>query len=184
MSNKAVFLDRDKTIILPNGDNYIYRIGDFYIPENYITALKKLYDENYKLFVVTNQGRVAKGYMSEEDVIELHEYLNEHFKNYGFYIEEFSYCPHNPLGHVDPYNVVCSCRKPKQGMLKDLIKKYDIDISKSWMVGDTNRDIIAGKLCGLKTILLKTGYYTGSEDALYIEEDLPSAAELILKTPI
>ena len=102
MPDKAVFLDRDKTIILPNGDNYIYRIGDFYIPESYNTALKKLYDNGYKLFVVTNQGRVAKGYMGEEDVVDLHEYLNEIYEGHGFRIEEFAYCPHNPMGHVRP----------------------------------------------------------------------------------
>jgi len=182
MPDKAVFLDRDKTIILPNGDNYIYRIGDFYIPDSYMTALKKLFDNEYKLFVVTNQGRVAKGYMTEEDVTELHEYLNDIYKGHGFQIEEFAYCPHNPMGHVSPYNVVCRCRKPKQGMFYDLIDRYDIDVTKSWMVGDTERDIIAGNLCGLKTILLRTGYHLGPENADYIEDDLASAANRILIT--
>ena len=61
MSNKAVFFDRDNTLIMPNANNYIYRVGDFYIPEAYPDALKKLYDHGFKLFVVTNQGRVAQG---------------------------------------------------------------------------------------------------------------------------
>ena len=182
MPDKVVFLDRDKTIILPNGDNYIYRIGDFYIPDSYNTALKNLYDSGYKLFVVTNQGRVAKGYMSEEDVVDLHEYLNEIFEGHGFRIEEFAYCPHNPLGHVRPYNVVCSCRKPKQGMFYDLIERYDVDVTKSWMVGDTERDIVAGNLSGLTTIMVRTGFHIGSEKADYVEDDLASAAKRILKT--
>lgn len=182
MPQKAVFLDRDKTIILPHGDNYIYRIGDFYIPDSYNTALKELYDNGFKLYVVTNQGRVAKGYMSEEDVTDLHEHLNEIYNSHGFEVEEFAYCPHNPMGHVDPYNVVCPCRKPKQGMFTYLIEKYDIDIDKSWMVGDTERDIVAGNLCGLRTILLRTGYHIGSEKADFVEDDLAAAANRILKT--
>ena len=182
MPEKAVFLDRDKTIILPNGDNYIYRIGDFYIPDSYNKALKNLYDNGYKLFVVTNQGRVAKGYMSEEDVTDLHEYLNDIYESLGFRIEEFAYCPHNPMGHVEPYNVICPCRKPKQGMFHDLIERYDIDVTKSWMVGDTERDIVAGNLCGMSTIMVRTGYHIGSEKADYVEDDLAGAAKRILKT--
>ena len=123
MPDKAVFLDRDKTIILPNGDNYIYRIGDFYIPESYNTALKNLYDSGYKLFVVTNQGRVAKGYLTEQDVHDVHDYLEQLFEDNGFSFDEFIYCPHNPEGHVQPYNSVCSCRKPKTGMIDELIEK-------------------------------------------------------------
>ena len=180
MKEKAVFLDRDFTIILPKGDNYIYRIGDFYIPEGYIESLKKLYDTGYKLFVVTNQGRVAMGYMTEEDVVELHEHLNSHYMDHGFSIEQFVYCPHNPLGHVHPYNVVCSCRKPKQGMIRELIKEYKVDVTRSWMVGDTERDVIAGRECSLKTIYLRTGYLSHSELADYVEDDLADAAIRIL----
>ncbi len=182
MPDKAVFLDRDKTIILPHGDNYIYRIGDFYIPDSYNNALKDLHDDGFKLFVVTNQGRVAKGYMDEEDITDLHEYLNEIYESLGFQIEEFAYCPHNPLGHVEPYNVICPCRKPKQGMFFDLIERHDIDVTSSWMVGDTERDIVAGNLSGLKTIMVRTGYHIGSEKADHVEDDLAAAAKRILKT--
>lgn len=182
MIYKAVFLDRDKTIILPKGENYIYRIGDFVIPDEYTEALKKLFDNDFKLFVVTNQGRVAKGYMTEKEVVELHQYLNDYFMDYGFHIEEFVFCPHNPLGHVSPYNVICSCRKPKQGMLKGLIKKHKVDTSRSWMVGDTERDVIAGNLSGLRSILLRTGYLYESEEAHYVENDLADAVQRILES--
>ena len=67
-------------------------------------------------------------------------------------------------------------------MFYDLIDRYDIDVTKSWMVGDTERDIVPGNLCGLKTILLRTGYYIGPENADYIEDDLASAANRILIT--
>ena len=181
MPNKAVFFDRDKTIIMPNADNYIYRVGDFYILEKFTNALKKLYDSGFKLFVVTNQGRIAKGYMTEEDVKEVHEYINNHFKEREFRFEEFVYCPHNPMGHVHPYNVVCACRKPKNGMIKRIIDKHNIDKSKSWMVGDTERDVVAGNMTNLRTILVRTGITKGSEKADFVVDDLVDAVERIIE---
>ena len=156
-------------------------MGIFIFPIVTIPRLRNIYDDGYKLFVVTNQGRVAKGYMSEEDVTDLHEYLNDIYQGLGFRIEEFAYCPHNPVGHVSPYNVVCPCRKPKQGLFHDLIERYDIDVTKSWMVGDTDRDIVAGNHCGLKTIMVRTGYHIGFEKADFVEDDLAAAAKRILK---
>ena len=180
MYNKAVFFDRDNTLLIPNADNYIYRVGDFYIPDEFTRALKKLYDQGFKLFVVTNQGRVAMGYMTEKDVKGVHEYLNNHFKNHGFHFEEFVYCPHNPMGNVYPYNVVCSCRKPKNGMIKRIVSEHSIDTSESWMVGDTERDMIAGNMSGLKTILVRTGIKQNSENADFVVDDLVDAVEKII----
>lgn len=180
MSEKAVFFDRDKTIILPNSNNYIDRVGDFFIPDEFTSSLKKLYDQGFKLFVVTNQGRVSKGYMTEEDVRGVHEYINNHFKEHGFNFEDFVYCPHNPAGHVYPYNVICLCRKPRNGMFKIIIDRYDIDTSKSWMVGDTERDVIAGYLTGLRTILIRTGITVNSENADFVVDDLVRAVEKII----
>lgn len=182
MMNKAVFFDRDKTITIPvEGDNYIYRVGDFYIPEQFTKALKKLYDHGFKLFLVTNQGRVSRGCMTEDDVKEVHEYMNDYFKSHGFYFEEFSYCPHNPMGTLAPYNVICSCRKPKNGMIKKLINKYNVDRSRSWMVGDSERDVIAGNITYIKTILVRTGSAQRSEIADFVLDDLVSAVEKIVE---
>jgi len=180
MSDKAVFFDRDKTIIMPNTNNYIYRVGDFYIPEEYTAALKTLYDKEFKLFVVTNQGSVAKGYMTEKEVTEVHDYINNHFKEHGFRFEEFAYCPHNPLGDLYPYNVVCSCRKPKNGMIRKIVNQYNINTSRSWMVGDTERDVIAGNMTGLRTILVRTGIINHYQNADFIVDDLVGAAEIIV----
>lgn len=180
MTEKAVFLDRDKTILIPLRDNYIYRVGDFYVPNNFVVALKKLIEHEYLLFVVTNQGRVAKGNQTEEDVKNVHKYMREYFCKHGVAFKEFAYCPHNPGGHVSPYNVVCSCRKPKNGLIKILLDKYQIDISLSWMIGDSERDIIAGKMSGLSTVLVQTGSFINSDKADFVEKDLEKAVERIL----
>ncbi len=180
MKNKAVFFDRDKTIILPNNNNYIYRVGDFYIPDEYIEALKNLNESGYMLFVVTNQGRVAKGYLTEQDVHDVHNYLDQFFKENGIEFKEFAYCPHNPDGNVEPYNIVCSCRKPKSEMIEQLIDKYQIDAYCSWMIGDSKKDIIAGNSSGLKTILVETGYFNSFDEADFVEKDISFAAKRIL----
>ncbi|NIP29218.1 MAG: HAD-IIIA family hydrolase, partial [Candidatus Dadabacteria bacterium] len=113
MGSRAVFLDRDKTIILPKGgDKYIYRVEDFHIPDHFIEALKLLVDQEFMLFVITNQGRIARGHLTEDDVEELHRCLNSILKENGVHISEFEYCPHNPRGTLHPYNIVCECRKP------------------------------------------------------------------------
>ena len=180
MSKKAVFLDRDKTILIPNGDNYIYRVGDFYIPDNYISALKNLIENNFLLFIITNQGRIAKGYQTEEDVLSVHKFMEEHFKKFGIKFSEFAYCPHNPDGDVYPYNVSCNCRKPKTGLIDDLIEKYDLESYQCWMVGDSKRDIVAGNNAGLSTILVQTGIFSNLEEADFVEIDLEMAVKRIL----
>lgn len=180
MKNKAIFFDRDKTLLIPNHDNFIYRVGDFHIPDAFISSLSALNTAEYLLFLVTNQGRVAKGYLSEDDVRGVHKYMEEVLSKKGIGFSEYAYCPHNPVGEVEPYNVVCSCRKPKPGLFKRLIADYKIDVSRSWMVGDTDRDMVAGKSCGLKTILVKTGDYDYADSADYVEDDLTGAVNRIL----
>ena len=181
MGSKAVFLDRDKTILLPKGgEKYIYRAEDFHIPDKYIRALKELVDYEYLLFVITNQGRIARGHLTENDVEELHEYLDFILKQNGVHISEFEYFPHNTRGTLHPYNIICECRKPKTGMIDSIRNSYDIDIPNSWMIGDSYIDMIAGKKSGLRTIQVLTGSETSSEYADFIETDLVKAASRIL----
>ena len=84
------------------------------------------------------------------------------------------------MGNVYPYNVVCSCRKPKNGMIKRIVSEHSIDTSESWMVGDTERDMIAGNMSGLKTILVRTGIKQNSENADFVVDDLVDAVEKII----
>lgn len=180
MKNKAVFLDRDKTLLIPKDDNFIYRVGDFNIPPTFLESLLILNKSEYLLFMVTNQGRVAKGYLSEDDVRSVHEHIDRTFLEYGIRFSEYAYCPHNPVGDIEPYNVVCTCRKPKPGLFRKIIDSYDVDVSRSWMIGDTERDMKAGKSCGLRTILVRTGDYHYAENADFVENDLSYAVKRII----
>jgi len=130
MSSRAVFLDREKTILLPKGgEKYIYRVEDFNIPDKFIEALKKLIDHEYLLFVITNQGRIARVHLTEDDVEELNECLDSILKQNGVHISEFEYCTHNQRGTLHPYNIICECRKPKTGMIDSIRNSYEIDVS-------------------------------------------------------
>jgi D,D-heptose 1,7-bisphosphate phosphatase len=180
VDSKAVFLDRDKTILLPEGgDKYIYRVGDFYVPGDYVEALRLLSERGYLLFVVTNQSRVASGHLTETDVNELHNYLDLILEERGVYIEEYAYCPHNPRGTLPPYNMACACRKPGTGMIDALSEKHGVDRPRSWMVGDSDIDMIAGKKAGLRTVQVLTGWDLYSHYADFIEKDFAAAAERI-----
>lgn len=184
MSLKAVFLDRDKTILLPHGgEKYIYRVEDFYIPESYITALRELANNNFHLFVVTNQGRIAKGHLTESDVEDLHNCLDLILKYNGVYITRYEYCPHNPRGTLSPYNIVCDCRKPKTGMIDIICDSYGINTSLSWMVGDSDVDMAAGKNSGLRTVQVLTGSDEHSFHADFVERDFTDAVNRIINEP-
>ena len=185
MKIKAVFLDRDKTILLPyGGEKYIYRIEDCYIPATYIRALKLLNDEGFQLFIITNQGRIAKGYTTEEDVVSLHKSLDVIFQYNEIHITHYEYCPHNPRGTVYPYNITCECRKPNTGMLDSIFDTYEIDIERSWMVGDSGVDMAAGKRSGLNTVKVLTGIESSTDYADYVEKDLSEAVNRILSLSI
>lgn len=181
MGSKAVFLDRDKTILLPEGgEKYIHRVEDFYIPESYIESLRLLSDGGFLLFVVTNQGRIANGHLTEKDVNELHDCLDLILRYNGVHITAYEYCPHNPRGTLSPYNIVCRCRKPKTGMIELLSEKHGVDKARSWMVGDSDIDMIAGKDAGLKTVQVMTGWDLYSHYADFIEKDFDGAAARII----
>ena len=150
---KAIFLDRDGTIN-KNLEGLI-RFEDFEFVPGVERALKLLQELGYRLFVVSNQSGVAKGFFSASDVKALHQRVGDVLKTQGIKVEEFVFCPHHPQGTVPEYTLDCNCRKPKPGMIKYLESKYNLDIKNSYMVGDMNRDAEAGMRAGAEAILLK-----------------------------
>jgi D-glycero-D-manno-heptose 1,7-bisphosphate phosphatase len=144
---KAIFLDRDGVLNQEMGD-YVCRLEDFHILDNYKT-LKTLRDRGYLLIVATNQGGLAKGWYSENELAKMHGRLKEEYQKHGIVITDIFYCPHHPDFTGD-----CDCRKPKPGLLLQGIEKYNIDPAKSYFIGDRERDMEAATAAGVKGILI------------------------------
>lgn len=152
----AVFLDRDGTINVEK--NYVHKPEDFEFEEGAIEAIAQLNRAGYKIIVVTNQAGVARGYYTEHDVAKLHCWINEELSKYNARIDKFYYCPHHFDYGIGSYKVKCSCRKPDILLIQQAIGEFDIDVSKSFFIGDRETDIYAGLASGLQPILVLTGY--------------------------
>jgi D,D-heptose 1,7-bisphosphate phosphatase len=155
MENRAVFLDRDGTINVDK--NYLYRIEDFEFEAGAAEALKHLFDKGYKLIIISNQSGVARGYFTVEDVERLHDHIKKEAVRSGFEFAGIYYCPHYTKGTVKEFSIECACRKPGTALIEQAIKEHKIDRSGSYMIGDKEADMIAGKKAGLTTILVGTG---------------------------
>ena len=181
---RVIFLDRDGTI---NKEvNYLHRPEDFEFIPGAVEGIKLLNDHGYKVVVVTNQAGVARGYYPEEAVQSLHEYINRVLSDFGAHVDAFYYCPHHPVHGIGKYKTECQCRKPEIHMLEEAGKRFSIDKSKSYMIGDNAGDILAGKKYGVTTILVGTGYGKGIRQKMhgtydYYCEDLRQAVKFIVE---
>jgi len=147
--NKAIFLDRDGTLNVEK--NYLYKTEDFEFISGMPEAIKRWNELGYKVIVVTNQAGVARGYYTEDDVVNLHIYINDLLMKSGAHIDAFYYCPHHPIYGIGKYKRECNCRKPKTGMLEQAIADFDIDITKSFLFGNQDSDIEAGETMNIKS---------------------------------
>lgn len=144
--NKAVFIDRDGVINSDVGHYYIYRPEDFVLNAGLIEALKLWRDAGFIFIVITNQGGINKGEYTNNDVEMVHEKLRHLLAEEGIDIKEIYYCPHH-----DKFQK-CLCRKPGNLNIEKGIARFNIDRTQSWMIGDSPRDIEAGKASGLQTL--------------------------------
>lgn len=152
----AIFLDRDGTINIEK--KYLFKSDDFEFESRADEAIAILNKEGYKVIVITNQAGVARGYYQETDVVKLHEWMNEQLAQKKAHIDGFYYCPHHPEHGIEKYKKDCQCRKPAIGLIEQAIREHNIDISKSYFIGDRETDIYAGMNVGMRTILVLTGY--------------------------
>lgn len=156
MKNKAIFLDRDGVINQEQG--YISSWEDFHLLPDVIQALRIAKAADFKLIVVTNQSGIARGLYTEKKLYLIHSKLNQLLKLNGVEIDAFYYCPHHPQGVIETYRVNCECRKPLAGMLMQASIEHQIDLSASFLIGDSPRDIIAGRKASCVTYGVKTGH--------------------------
>ena len=158
---KAVFLDRDGVINKPvfNPDT-----GEFESPHHpddlclfdwTTDCLQKIAKEGYLMFVVSNQPSYAKGKTSLENIKEIQYKLKRELEKNRIFVKEYYYCYHHPNGIVKEYSYECECRKPKPYFILKAQKEYDIDLSRSWMIGDRDTDVFCGQNAGVKTILIE-----------------------------
>ena len=176
-SRRAVFLDRDGTIM--EDTNYVGNVERVLVIPGAPGALKQLQDAGYKLFVITNQSGVGRGYFTREAVESIHTHLNEYFGRSGVRFDHYYVCPHHPEDK-------CDCRKPKPKFLLDAAAEHGLDLSQCFMVGDRASDIQAGINAGVPTILVLTG--GGSETLArrevtpnHVAADISEAAAWIVK---
>ncbi|MDE5639541.1 MAG: HAD family hydrolase [Odoribacter sp.] len=143
---KAVFLDRDGTLNCDEGHYYIYKPEDVVFNPGVMEGLKRLKDAGYLLFIVTNQGGVAKGIYTHEDVKKVHDYMCAEFGRHGISIDKIYYCPHHESVKS------CICRKPSPYMINLAAEEFQVDRKQSWLIGDGSRDIKAAEAAGIKSI--------------------------------
>jgi D,D-heptose 1,7-bisphosphate phosphatase len=185
MPNKAVFLDRDHTLIEDPG--YLADAGAVKLLPGVETAMKSLAASGYKIVVVTNQSGVARGLLTVETLEAVHAELKRQLAERGVHLDAVYYCPFHPEGTVEGYIQDSDLRKPKPGMLLKAAAEMDIDLSKSWMVGDKARDVEAGLRASCRTIRLRQNVqpFPGEVDdediqADYTVKNLVEAARIIL----
>lgn len=150
---KAVFLDRDGTINRHVG--FLRNIDDFELLNGVARAIRMINEQGFLVIVVTNQPVIARGEISEVELEEIHRKMETLLGAEGAYVDAVYYCPHHPdagfPGERKEYKVRCQCRKPEPGLLFQAAQEYNIELTDSWMVGDSGNDILAGIAAGCRT---------------------------------
>lgn len=153
--NKALFLDRDGVLMEDVG--YIGEVERVKIKKEFTDIVKYANEKNYITIVTTNQAGVSYNYYTNDDVKNVHNYLYEEYKKHDAIIDDFYYCPYHIKGNVEEYKLLSVLRKPEAAMHLSACKKYNIDLTSSFMIGDSDSDIV--KIPFLKTLLIKTDVY-------------------------
>ena len=184
---RAIFLDRDGTMNVSKG--FISNADDLELIPGTIEAIKAINKSGALAIVITNQPVIARGECSFEELHNIHNKLKTLLGEKGAFVDDIFYCPHHPdkgfEGEIPELKFHCECRKPKTGMIDEAVKKYNIDLSKSYMVGDSTMDLELARNAGVKSVLVDTGF--AGNDGKYdrscdIEaKDLLDAVEKIIK---
>jgi D-glycero-D-manno-heptose 1,7-bisphosphate phosphatase len=164
---RALFLDRDGVINLEK--NYLYRIKDFEFNKGIFDLCKYFQNLNYKVFIITNQSGIARGFYSLEDLKYLHDWMLSQFIKNKIIIDKIYFCPHHP-----EFDCECECRKPAPGMIFKARDEFNLNLKKSVLIGDKKTDIIAGKNAGVgNTFLIKTNKLLSNKNLInFINEKI------------
>lgn len=179
MKQRAVFLDRDGTIM--EDTNYVGSVDRVVLIDDAATALKRLREAGYRLFIITNQSGVGRGFFSREAVDQIHTHLDAEFARAQVAFDRYYVCPHHPEDG-------CACRKPQPKHLLDAAAAYDLDLARCYMIGDRASDVQAGQRAGTRSILVLTGagretQARGEVAPDFVAADLAAAVDWILSQP-
>ena len=181
----AAFLDRDGTIIEEVG--YLNRIERLALFPWTIDAIRALNGAGVAVVVVTNQAGVGHGYFDEEFVRDTHRRIDATLRAGGAYVDGYYYCPHHPTAKLDVYRQACECRKPGTGMLRLAAAELDLDLPRSYVVGDRWGDVELARAAGARAVIVTTGYASakeprseGSAIADHVADNLAGAAGWII----
>lgn len=187
-AQRAVFLDRDGT--LNELRDYVRQPDDLVMLPGAAEAVRQFNNAEFRVVIVTNQPVLARGECSFQTLRAIHNRLESRLGEAGAYIDGLYFCPHHPHrgfhGEVVELKQTCQCRKPEIGMILEAAASMNIDLSASWLVGDSTSDIVAAHRAGLRSVLVLTG--EGGRDGKYPDEadfvcpDLAAAARLIIDT--
>lgn len=148
----TLFLDRDGTI--NEYGEYIYKKRDFHFRTGIIEIIRKFNTAGWYIIVITNQAGIARGFYSEDDVKELHKWVDSELEKENTHIDAWYYCPHHPTEGQTKYTRICACRKPGTGMIVNACNDFDIDMHLSILVGDSQSDIECGQRMGLSSFFI------------------------------
>lgn len=183
---KAVFLDRDGTVVrfVP----VLHTVSNLRLLSGSAKAISELKRMGFLTVLVTNQPIVARGLATEKEVDNIHAALQARLKKSGAELDAIYVCPHHPEATIPAYRIACDCRKPEIGMITKAAEELGIDLVRSFIIGDTTRDTLAGNRAKLTTILVKTGeggkdkyQFPGKPD--HIARDLHDAVRYIKTHP-
>lgn len=173
MTIKTIFLDRDG--VINKEVHYLFEIEKFEFIRGIFKTCKYFLNLGYKLIVITNQSGISRGYYSENDFIKINQWMLAEFEKNGVLISDVFYCPHSSEDN-------CLCRKPLPGMILNAQKKHKIDLTKSWLIGDKETDIIAANKSGItKTVLVRSGHQIdeSSSNANFIVDSIYDLKKII-----
>ena len=179
-SGAAVFLDRDGTLIRDIG--YLRRVDDLEVLPRVPEALVLLREQGFKLVLVTNQSAIARGWLSETELADIHAALSAGLARRGASVDAIYYCPHHPLYGTGAYKRRCSCRKPGRGMIDRAIAELGVDPGASYVVGDQQGDVALARRIGATAVLIapRQAALHERETELAVADDLWNAAQWII----
>ena len=174
MPIKTIFLDRDG--VINKEKNYLHKIEDFEFINGVFEACQYLESLNYKIIITTNQSGISRDYYTESDFQKITKWMLRQFNNNSIDILDVIHCPHLSSDF-------CDCRKPKPGMLLSAMTKYNINMEKSWMIGDKEEDILAANAANItNTILVRSGHKINeaNSNAKYFLDSLQYSKKIIV----